>query len=53
MINYSLDVVIIDDRTLENNESFTLTIEPSSLPMSVTPDDIAQAKMIIVDNDGE
>ena len=47
-------VVLIDDDIFEGNETFTLTIDPSSLPNDVM---IAQPKEVVVlisdDNDGK
>ena len=46
-------IPIIDDTIIENNENFTLTIDPSSLPTGVTVASFDQATVIIVDNDGK
>ena len=45
------DITINDDDVLEGNETFMLTIDPSSLPTGVTQSDPGQATVTIVDND--
>ena len=47
-IHALLNVLIHNDAVLENDEIFTLTIDPSSTPDSVSG---SQAIMTIVDND--
>ena len=49
----SFNVTINDDSTLERNESFTLTIDVNSLPKKVTNISIAQATVILVDDDSK
>ena len=44
-------IPINDDAIIENNENFTLTIDPSSLPTGVTVGN-PQAIVTIIDNDG-
>ena len=45
------DVPITDDDTLEVNENFTFTIDPSTLPTDVTVGSPDQATVTIVDDD--
>ena len=52
MTNVPFDIQINDDSILEDNENFTLTIDPSSLPTGVTVGS-PQAIVIIMDNDGK
>ena len=47
------DVLINDDITLENNEQFTITIDPSSLPSRVSVSNPGQAVVTIRDDDSE
>ena len=47
------DISIVDDDVLEGNERFNLIINSSSLPNHVTVTTPYQARVIIVDNDGE
>ena len=49
----SFYILLIDDNVLENNESFMLTINSSSLPSNVTVGDPGQVTMTIEDNDGK
>ena len=49
----SFDVPINDDSTLESDEQFTITIDPSSLPRRVSVTNPGQAVITITDNDGE
>ena len=53
IISVPFSVVIIDDNIQENNEHFNLTIDPSSLPNSVSVDVTDQLTVTIVDNDSE
>ena len=53
MTNGSFIVMINDDNVLENDETFTLNINPSSLPSGVTVGTPSQATMTILANDGE
>ena len=48
-----LDVQIINDNLLEAPESFTLTINPSSLPSNVDIGDHNQVTVTIVDDSGK
>ena len=48
--NVSFDVVIKDDKILEGNEYFTLSINSSNLPNNITVTD-RQAIVTIVDDD--
>ena len=49
----TFDVPIIDDNILEGNEIFILTIDETSLPISVTRGSPGQATVTIVDDDGK
>ena len=49
----SLDVSLTEDSVLENNETFTLTINASMLPRYVITDGYSQATVTIVDDDSE
>ena len=50
----SFSVSIIDDNVLEGNETFDLTIDPSSLANNkITVGDPGQVTVTIVDNDGK
>ena len=51
--NATLNVTIIDDNISEGNENFNLTIESSSLPSKVNINDLAEAIVTIVDNEGK
>ena len=46
-----LDVAINDDDIVEGNESFTLSIDPSSLPNSVTVGNPGNTTVIVVNDD--
>ena len=52
VIRVAFEVLISDDNILEGNRSFTLIINPSSLPNGVTVGDPGQATVVIVDNNG-
>ena len=47
----SFDVTVTDDRLLESNERFQLSINSSSLPNRVTVDNPREVTVTIVDND--
>ena len=47
-----LNVTIVNDNILENNETFNLTINSSSLPNNVKVGNPGQAIVIIRDDDG-
>ena len=49
----SFDVLIIDDSILEKPETFTISIDPISLPYGVTLVSPAAATVSIQDDDGE
>ena len=49
----SLNISIIDDDTLEENESFVLNINPSSLHNRVVLGNPSQTTVTIVDDDGK
>ena len=49
----TFSVTIIDDRLLENIETFNLTIDPFSLPNSVSTGNIDEVRVMIVDDDSE
>ena len=51
MTSVPFDVPITDDNILEGNENFTLTIDLSSLPDSVTRGNPGSATVTVVDND--
>ena len=53
MTEVSLNVTIINDVLLENNETFQLSINSSSLPNRVTVDNPSVATVTIVDNDSK
>ena len=47
------NVSIIDNDLLEDNETFNLTIIPSSLPSKVNTSNPAQVTVTIVDDEGK
>ena len=49
----SFVVVVTNDNVLEGDEKFSLVIDPSSLPTSVTTSSPAQATVTIYDDDGK
>ena len=50
----TLNITLIDDTVYEGNESFTVTIDPSSkLPPNVTVGVTNEATVTIVDDDGK
>ena len=49
---FLLNVTIVNDNILENNETFNLTINPSSLPGNIKVGNPGQATVIIRDDDG-
>ena len=54
MTSVPLNILINDDTIFENNETFTLTINNSSLPSClVTVGDAVEVTVIIVDNDSK
>ena len=53
MIRVPFDISIDRDDVLEGNETFSLTIDPSSLPSKVTVTNPNQTTVIIVDDDGK
>lgn len=48
----TFNVSIIDDNTLESNETFVLIINPDSLPNKISATDPKRTNIIILDNDG-
>ena len=52
-ISSAFRVPILDDDILEENENFYLHIDQASLPMSVSFDGNNQARVTIVNDDGE
>ena len=48
-----LNILITDDNILEDDETFNLTINQSSLPDGVVVVDPSQVTVTIMDNDGE
>ena len=53
MTSVPFNVSVIDDMILEGYENFTLTINPTSLPTSVTVGNSPQALVTIVDDEGK
>ena len=51
MTNVPFDVPIIDDTILEENETFTLEINSSSLPSRITVSNPSQARVVIRNDD--
>ena len=51
MTRLSFNVSILDDKILEEDENFVLTIDPSSLPCSVTTGNHDQAIVTILENE--
>ena len=51
MTSVPFDIPINDDDILEGNEFFILTIDPTSLPTSVTVGGPGQATVTMVDDD--
>ena len=49
--NASFSIIIVNDNVSERNESFTLSIDHSSLPTYVSVADRGQPKVIILDDD--
>ena len=49
----TITVLLNDDNILENNETFNLRVDPSSLPVSVTVSNSNTATVTILDNDGK
>ena len=47
----TFDVPITDDRILEGNENFMLTIDQPSLPTGINHGDPSEATVTIVDDD--
>ena len=52
VLRVPFNVSIINDNILEDNETFNLIINPSSLPSEVIVTDRSQAIVTIVDDDG-
>ena len=48
----SFDISITDDQMFEPNETFTVSIDASSLPIDVFVGNAAEATVTIVDDDG-
>ena len=53
VIRYQFDVLIVDDNILENDETFRLSINASSLIRGVTVGSVDQATVNIFDEDGK
>ena len=51
--HHGFNIPIYDDVIKEVNESFTLSIDPNSLPNGVTVDEPVNATVIINDNDSK
>ena len=52
-VNVVFIISISNDDIVEDTETFTLSINPSSLPSDVTVDDPSQATVTIIDDDSE
>lgn len=53
MTRSSISIPIFNDEFIEENETFNLTINPSSLSSGVTIGDPSQATVTILDDDSE
>lgn len=53
MTSVSFDIQIIDDKILENAETFTVSIDPVSVPYGVTLVTPDSATVSILDNDSK
>ena len=53
MKDIDFNITLNNDKILEINEAFTLTIDPSSLPNNVSIDDQDTTTVTIVDDDGK
>ena len=53
MTRASFDIPIINDRILEETETFTMSIDPVSLPYGVTLGSSASASVTIMDDDSK
>ena len=51
--NVTFMILITNDDVVENTETFTLSINPSSLPSGVTIGDPSQATVTIIDDDSK
>lgn len=51
--NVSFDFHIKDDKTLEGQETFNVSIDPLSLPFGVALSNISTAEIIILDDDSK
>ena len=49
----SFNVTLKDDRSKENNETFTLSINPSSLPNNINVGDHVPTTVTILNDDGK
>ena len=49
----SFDVPMIDDHILEETETFSVSVDPVSLPYGATVVSPASATVSIIDNDGK
>ena len=53
MTNYTFNIPIRNDNMVENNETFTLAIDSSSLPTGVMVGSPRQATVTIINDDGK
>ena len=51
--SYQLNILITDDNILEDNETFSLTIDWSTLPDGVVIGNASEVTVTIMDDDGE
>ena len=51
--NVTFNIQIINDNMVENNETFTLAIDSSSLPTGIMVDSPRQATVTIINDDGK
>ena len=47
-----LNIMLNDDKLLEETEKFNLTIDLSSFPVGIFPGNYTEALVVIMDNDG-
>ena len=51
MTSVTYTIMIMDDSTLENNEQFSIAIDPRTLPIQVTTIDPRQVTVTIMDDE--
>ena len=49
----AFDVYVVDDLVIENSESFSVSIDPFTLPYGVVLGEISSAEVEIVDDDSK